>query len=352
VPQSPGDPSISALTGTNPWTTKVSAPYAGQWKLKFTASVTYKVWNKKKDDYQRNEDGSIPTFGPFTGSGTCTFIATNKPWKVELSTDNIIVRRATNPQQQTVPYKKVTAKLIDADSAKNVTISSSGGGELRFGMNVNAANTWNTTQQSLSLTIPKDGTKDFYVSGEKESSNIDDTSIVATSNDFTPECVGAVMMTVLWVEISYRTSGKVSDLNDKKEDFARLNEESDEKKYDLGKRIVWQEPGKVYSAVYEIVGIVSPSDFSQHITLVRDAEDYHKFFDNLSMDNVNDLLQNNENIFDVLQGELKEGFESETIGELSVNDTSPDSFLDKVPKDIFDLDCPGMIRMRKRNGQT
>ncbi|MDR2755182.1 MAG: hypothetical protein LBC20_05695 [Planctomycetaceae bacterium] len=33
---SQGNPNVSALEGTNSWTTKVSAPYAGQWKLKFT----------------------------------------------------------------------------------------------------------------------------------------------------------------------------------------------------------------------------------------------------------------------------------------------------------------------------
>ena len=78
-PPSPGDPNVSALTGTNSWTTKVSAPYAGQWKLKFTATVTYYVWDKKKEEYVLNEDGSKATFGPYSGSGTCNFIATSKP---------------------------------------------------------------------------------------------------------------------------------------------------------------------------------------------------------------------------------------------------------------------------------
>jgi hypothetical protein len=83
-PPSPGDPNVSALTGTNSWTTKVSAPYAGQWKLTFTASVTYYVWDKKKEEYVLNEDGTKATFGPYTGTSESAFKATNGKFKIIL----------------------------------------------------------------------------------------------------------------------------------------------------------------------------------------------------------------------------------------------------------------------------
>jgi hypothetical protein len=84
-PQSPGDPNVSTPEGANSWTAKVSAPYAGQWKLKFTASVKYYVWDKKKEDYVLNEDGTKATFGPYSGTGTCNFIATDADFKIVLT---------------------------------------------------------------------------------------------------------------------------------------------------------------------------------------------------------------------------------------------------------------------------
>jgi hypothetical protein len=333
-PPSPGNPNISALEGTNSWTTKASAPYAGQWKLKFTASVTYYVWDKKKEEYVLNEDGSKATFGPFSGTGTCDFIATNKPWKVELSTENIVVRRATNPQQQTVPCKKVTAKLIDADTQKTVIFSSNGVGEIRFGMSANAKDVWNTTQQSLTTTISKDGTKEFYISGEKESTNMNDTSIVAFSNDFNPECVGSINMTVLWVIITLRTNGNISDNNEKRE-FIGTFYANESEKYQLSKHRFNLLDGILFGNAIEIAGKIKPEDFSNKIRIERDVKSFARTFwddslkqiksiiTNININDLFDIIGPNDVVNNIGQYDERE-FKSAQKGEAPGNDMLPD----------------------------
>jgi hypothetical protein len=331
APESQGNPNVSALEGTNSWTTKVSAPYAGRWKLKFTASVTYDVWDKKKEDYVLNEDGSRAKFGPYSGSGTCTFIATSKPWKVELSTDNIIVRRATNPQQKIVPFKKVTAKLIDADSQKTVIFSSNGVGELRFGMSANAEDVWNTTQQSLTITIPKDGTKEFYVSGEKESASMNDASIVVTSTDSNPEVVGSTQMTVLWVTMKgIKQSGKLSDKNSAKPYI--LNKYWGSESGDINalgpQCLINKNALNVIESfrcgfMLEIHATVKPVDFAQDVEIVRDVEGSYC-----------------SNLTPTYTLVLEKQFNPE-LGQLPVNDTTKiDEVRDKKAEDIFDFDWP------------
>jgi hypothetical protein len=288
--------------------------------LTFTASVTYYVWDKKKVEYVLNEDGTKATFGPYSGTGTCNFIATSKPWKVELSTESVVVRRAIDRQQWIVPFKKVTAKLIDADSAKTVTISSSGGGELRFGMSENIAGIWYTSQQSLSLTIPKDGTEEFYVSGEQQSASVNDAIIVATSTDSNSEIVGSIQMTVLWVIISLKSSGMISDDNSAKA-FILADPESGIK---LGKRWFFREEQEIFFTKigygYEFHGSVEPNDFQSDVVFQRDV--------------AGESTTNN-------QPPVREkSFESLIPGELEVNDTSLTEFRDDTPPDIYDHDMP------------
>ena len=83
-------------------------------------------------------------------------------------------------------------------------------------MNENVENVWNTNQQSLSLTISKDGTEEFYVSGEKQSAGMNDAIIVATSTGNNPEVVGSAQMTVLWVEVSVNDQGIFALDNEKR----------------------------------------------------------------------------------------------------------------------------------------
>jgi hypothetical protein len=319
VPQNPGNPSVS-ISGTKPWVAKVSSPNAGQWKLQFKITVTYDVLDKKTGSKKPNEK-----FGPYESTGECTFIATSKPWKVTITSEkSVVCRKATALTQKIVPYRKVTAKLIDADSAKTVVVSSSGGGVLRFGLSANAENVTNTTLASLSLTIPKDGSKDFYVSGETESLKTGDVLITTTSTDAVPEIVGSTNMTVLWVNISLKDKGTVSTNNPCKGNVINLGSGNDS----LGgmSYTFTRDDGKKYVVkgyAYEVRGDVLPSDFTENVVLCRDA---HVVF------------------IDLVGGKYTviSKYASDYAGEKPVSDMSHPQFRHDVPTPIFDYDVPGL----------
>jgi len=74
VPEDPGTLSVSISGDDGDWTAKVHSSAAGEWKITFTAEVTYKLWDTTTDNYARNDKGNILTV-PFSGTGTCTFKA-------------------------------------------------------------------------------------------------------------------------------------------------------------------------------------------------------------------------------------------------------------------------------------
>jgi len=79
-------PSISLVDGneSGTWTAKVHAVEAGEWKITFTATVTYKLWDTTTDDYARDDKGDILT-ASFNGEGTCRFKATNGKFRIILT---------------------------------------------------------------------------------------------------------------------------------------------------------------------------------------------------------------------------------------------------------------------------
>jgi hypothetical protein len=209
------------------------------------------------------------------------------------------------------------------------------------------------------LTIPKDGSKDFYVSGETESLKTGDVLITATSTDAVPEIVGSTNMTVLWVVVSLKTEGKMSSENTRKEFFAFLNEDwvdenvnkndaviNQNTKYDLFKRHIHQEAAGedkvVYGVAYEVSGRVKPDDFREEVILTRDAECFAVDIGRSSPEDITQILENADEIDDIIHAEhLAGGFGTSVPGEIDVNDKSFDIYLDKIPPLIFDFDCPG-----------
>jgi hypothetical protein len=94
VTPAPNDPgtllatNYTALSPTGIWLVKAISANAGQWKITFTATVTYELKDSVKDEYLHNDDGSIKT-QTFTGTGSCTFKATTLDFQIKLvSSDN------------------------------------------------------------------------------------------------------------------------------------------------------------------------------------------------------------------------------------------------------------------------
>jgi len=87
VPTEPQNALTVSISGGNgDWTAKVHSSAAGEWKITFTAEVTYKLWDTTTDDYARDDKGTILT-APFSGEGTCTFKATESKFKVVVEPD-------------------------------------------------------------------------------------------------------------------------------------------------------------------------------------------------------------------------------------------------------------------------
>jgi len=87
VPEDPGTLSVSISGDDGDWTTKVHSSAAGEWKITFTATVTYKLWDTVTDDYARDDKGNILTV-PFSGEGTCRFKATGGNFRIVLLPDD------------------------------------------------------------------------------------------------------------------------------------------------------------------------------------------------------------------------------------------------------------------------
>jgi hypothetical protein len=86
VPNDPGTLLVSDYTAPSPtgsWLVKMFSSNMGQWKITFTATVTYKLKNSVTDEYLHNDDGSIKT-QTFTGTGSCTFKATTASFQIKL----------------------------------------------------------------------------------------------------------------------------------------------------------------------------------------------------------------------------------------------------------------------------
>lgn len=102
VPANPGNPTdCGSQTGTSSWVVKVASPNAGQWKLTFTVSVIYAVWDKKTNSYKRDKNNAIVAFGPFTGTCECAFNSTNGNFKIILSPRDKCKETATNKRSVT-----------------------------------------------------------------------------------------------------------------------------------------------------------------------------------------------------------------------------------------------------------
>jgi hypothetical protein len=269
--QNPGNPNVSDVIKTSShsddnasWTTKVSSPNPGQWELKFKVAVKYSKRSKTTGQNIPNE-----IFGPFEGENTFSFFAINKLWKVNLSpNDNVVCRHSTKPAKR--PVVKVKASLTNADGDKTVIISSSNtGGQVKFGA---AAN--NAINSTLEITIPKNGTTTFYISGEKESIKTNDVLITATSFEILPPTVSSTNVTVLWVNVKANKDGVISKNNSQREDILRIrNNESA-----LGKDVVvYEDPSDNkkfhvhFKFVIEAEGSVLPQDFTSNLVIRRDA---------------------------------------------------------------------------------
>jgi hypothetical protein len=349
VPEEPSKPNVSALTrissysdDNSSWTTKVSSPNAGQWILKFKVTVKYSKQSKTTGQNIPNE-----FFGPFEGENTFSFIAINKTWKVKLTPeDDVVCRHSTKPARR--PVLIVKASLENADDAKSVTISSSNkGGIVKFGTVAN-----NVTDTNINLTIPKTGTTSFYISGEKESTKTNDVIITATSDDNPPEIVSSKNCTVLWVNISLRTTGKVSDDNSARNLFTNLGSgpSKERDKYNLGERIMRdpEEGGDLYGYAFEIKGVVSPKDFPYNVSIDRDVECFHNLDKFVSWGWVQRIpLTIDATTAKLRQRHRWKSFTTEVPGDVikngqyvPMNDTGPDGISDKKAPNIYDLDWP------------
>ncbi|MDR2346595.1 MAG: hypothetical protein LBE18_11055 [Planctomycetaceae bacterium] len=228
--------------------------------------------------------------------------------------NNVVCRHSTQPVNR--PVVKVTASLENADSYKTVKISSSNtGGIVKFGTENN-----NATNDSLTLTIPKTGSKDFYISGEKESTKTKDVTIIASTNDNPTQIVGSKNVTVLWVTLIFNDT-TISKNNGLRERFRAACKDGNEMKDKLGVRIL-QMPGVTKSFLgyaYEIKGDVKPNDFVSDINLQRVADAFLKI-----------KAQNAPNALVT------------KIQSFNKDDTSYSENLVKKPTPIWDIDQPGM----------
>lgn len=305
--------SVSDPDGASPtWTSTVSSKNAGQWRITYEVTVTYKKI-KKSDN---TEDG---VYGPFSGRASCLFTAIENPFIVEISVDPVVCRRSTKPAKR--PFKKVTATLKDADGPKTIEFTSIGNGQVCFGDTGATA-----TAASITKTIPKDGSVEFYISGEKESNTTNGTIIQAEhAKDGKKTVVGATHITVLWVTLTLRYTGKVSDDNSAREEFALcfdpINEDAEKDMYRLGQRIIIQYDAPYLAAAFEIKGEVKPSDFSESVFIKRDVQDTCKYGK-------------------TAKPEEECGFSNEDELEEKANDVSRIDILDTSPPTIYDLDSP------------
>ena len=77
-------PIVSSFFGTgNTRQVGISSPNAGTWKIEFEAAVTYDVWDKVNDELMEGEK-----FGPFKGTASCTFKATDGGFRIILIPDD------------------------------------------------------------------------------------------------------------------------------------------------------------------------------------------------------------------------------------------------------------------------
>jgi len=84
VPTEPQNALTVSISGGNgDWTAKVHSSAAGEWKIIFTAEVTYKLWDTTMDQYARDDKGNILT-ASFSGEGTCWFKVTESKFKLEV----------------------------------------------------------------------------------------------------------------------------------------------------------------------------------------------------------------------------------------------------------------------------
>jgi hypothetical protein len=335
VPEEPSKPNVSALTpissysdDNSSWTTKVSSPNAGQWILKFKVTVKYSKQSKTTGQNIPNE-----FFGPFEGENTFSFIAINKTWKVKLTPENdVVCRHSTKPPNR--PVIKVTASLENADSDKTVKISSSTtGGIVKFGTENN-----NATNENITLTIPKAGSKDFYISGEKESTKTNDVIIAATTNDTPPAIVGSANATVLWVNIKINTTGEISKDNSRRAEVLRMRGHTKLGKNVFTLRVIDDDDDDDKFRVFfcfrlESEGSALPQDFTNELKFRRDAAVVKK---NKATGNY--VI---EHKFDQKLGIITPKVIDDK-GKVSYkDDTGPDKLRDDIPPKIYDYDEPG-----------
>ncbi|MDR2172483.1 MAG: hypothetical protein LBP59_20270 [Planctomycetaceae bacterium] len=123
APTNPGNPSVNISGSGGNWTAKVYTPNAGQWKITFTVKSVYKLKNSITDQYIYNADGSIKT-QEFTGTGNCTFKATNADFQIKLvSSDDfpghskLIFGLGENGEIQAWSIDGTTQYTVDSSSA-------------------------------------------------------------------------------------------------------------------------------------------------------------------------------------------------------------------------------------------
>jgi hypothetical protein len=193
------------------------------------------------------------------------------------------------------------------------------------------------------LTIPKTGTTTFYISGEKESTKMNDVIIMATVNN-SETIVGSTNVTVLWVNIKINTTGKLSKDNDKIAAIVEAFTNEDEKELLLGKGIrQWIGKNNNYYVHFcfalESEGSVSPLDFTSDLIFRRDAALAVK---NDGKDSYSVEKKFRQKLGTVTKMEDKQ---SEDDDPDYPDDTSLPLNRDNTPPQIYDYDHPGILRI-------
>jgi hypothetical protein len=303
----PGNPQVSKAEGNQPWSFDVTSSKVGSWKLKFNVKVVYSFLDKNTNEIIPNRTTTL------MGTGNFILVVTNKKWTVIINPGNngIVCRHSKSPISR--PLVKVTAYHSSLES-KTVIISSTGGGQVFFRKEILGTE----DKTDIELEIPKGKAVEFYVSGEKESMEKDDVSIIAKSTGNDIQMVGIARMTVIWVsKITLKGSGKISEENSRRDILYSIGTPPT---YDLGlnnyiDRIGWG---------LEIRGEVQPPDVNTLVCFARESDVY------ISLETpgeANEISTKNRN-----------------------DDTSLLTAMDIWPPIIFDFDNPGFLKDDQKIG--
>jgi hypothetical protein len=244
-------------------------------------------------------------------------------------------REATNfPKRQKI-YEG-TVRFADATSSGNVTLearSDQGGGAIQL-----MSSFYYPWADRIMINIRAGETVSFRAYGKTESANMNDVVITEVNRDKQPNQLAKAEVTVLWVDISRKEAGTISDENEAKiklVDFSNSLNITRGNFDKLGKQLLVNEnppnPNEQFiiaGFAYEYKGVVKPTDFNDKIIFQRDCE----------AEQVN-----------VGAGATRlKNYASVVIGGLPANDTTVTTeFRDDKPPLIFDYDMPKtMTRIR------